>query len=230
MARKTAAPRTDVLPPVLNRDVLQRYNFTYQSSVYLSALGTSSAGAGPSARAPVALPHPAAAQGRQRRAGDAPGVDFAALARGNMRASGRMINHCQVKCDPSVKRTVCKGCAAVLVPGLTSRVRVRTKHRTPTLVYTCTTCQTSLALPCPASAETAVDGPRRRRRAKRRVAYHEREAAVGGADGLGEAGQAEETRGRGKGKASAAGAASTAGHVLWVGNQKLVGWGQAERA
>ncbi|CAH3164775.1 unnamed protein product [Pocillopora meandrina] len=45
------------------------------------------------------------------------------------------------KLDPSIKRTICKHCHALLIPGITARVRVRRK-RERHIVVTCLECQT----------------------------------------------------------------------------------------
>ncbi|KAJ7362137.1 Ribonuclease P protein subunit p21 [Desmophyllum pertusum] len=45
------------------------------------------------------------------------------------------------KLDPSIKRSTCKYCHALLIPGVTARVRVRRK-RERHIVVTCVDCQT----------------------------------------------------------------------------------------
>ncbi|CAB4015372.1 ribonuclease P subunit p21-like [Paramuricea clavata] len=45
------------------------------------------------------------------------------------------------KMDPSIKRTICKYCHSILVPGLTSTIRVKAK-RERHLVVTCLDCGT----------------------------------------------------------------------------------------
>ncbi|KAL9956378.1 hypothetical protein ACROYT_G037845 [Oculina patagonica] len=45
------------------------------------------------------------------------------------------------KLDPSIKRTTCKHCHALLIPGITARVRVRRK-REKHIVVTCLDCRT----------------------------------------------------------------------------------------
>jgi len=45
------------------------------------------------------------------------------------------------KLDPSIKRTTCKHCHALLIPGVTARVRVRRK-RERHIVVTCLDCHT----------------------------------------------------------------------------------------
>lgn len=43
--------------------------------------------------------------------------------------------------DPSIKRTICKHCHTLLIPGITARVRVR-RRRERHIVVTCLECQT----------------------------------------------------------------------------------------
>lgn len=45
------------------------------------------------------------------------------------------------KLDPSIKRTICKHCHTLLIPGITARVRVR-RRRERHIVVTCLECQT----------------------------------------------------------------------------------------
>jgi len=52
-----------------------------------------------------------------------------------------------LKLDPSIKRTICKACNAVLIPGLTSSVRIRGK-RQKHLVITCIQCKTLKRFVC----------------------------------------------------------------------------------
>ncbi|GAA6002940.1 hypothetical protein JCM10207_001910 [Rhodosporidiobolus poonsookiae] len=55
-----------------------------------------------------------------------------------------------VRMDPTVKRTKCKGCGAVLVPGVSSSVRVkRSSVHAHLLVHTCLSCKTQRRLPAP---------------------------------------------------------------------------------
>ncbi|SCV69670.1 BQ2448_1064 [Microbotryum intermedium] len=61
-----------------------------------------------------------------------------------------------VKMNPSVKRTVCKGCRSVLVAGVSSSVRVKPSgphgHR---IVHTCLACQTTRKIPSPPIKESS---------------------------------------------------------------------------
>ncbi|XP_067004573.1 ribonuclease P protein subunit p21 [Anabrus simplex] len=46
-----------------------------------------------------------------------------------------------VKLQPSLKRTICKGCQSLLIPGVSARVRVR-KQPSRCVLWTCIRCQT----------------------------------------------------------------------------------------
>ncbi|KAK4701355.1 ribonuclease P protein subunit RPR2, partial [Phenoliferia sp. Uapishka_3] len=55
-----------------------------------------------------------------------------------------------VRMDPTVKRTLCKGCGAVLVPGITATVRIKPSGPHAHLIMTtCLGCQRQLRLPAP---------------------------------------------------------------------------------
>ncbi|PRQ76252.1 RNAse P Rpr2/Rpp21/SNM1 subunit domain-domain containing protein [Rhodotorula toruloides] len=96
-----------------------------------------------------------------------------------------------VRMDPAVKRTVCQGCATVLVPGVTSTVRVKPSGPHGHLVvHTCLSCRRQRRLPASphlASAEPdatpdvhAKKSARERReeRQARRPVFFERDGHV----------------------------------------------------
>ncbi|CAG8597940.1 17822_t:CDS:2, partial [Racocetra persica] len=51
-----------------------------------------------------------------------------------------------LRIDPSIKRTLCKKCESVLLPGLTSRIRIKPKPE-PQLQVMCTQCGTARGYP-----------------------------------------------------------------------------------
>ncbi|EKM54637.1 uncharacterized protein PHACADRAFT_123918 [Phanerochaete carnosa HHB-10118-sp] len=147
MAKKS---KDDVPNPnsITNRDILQRLNFLYQAS---QLLGTQSVP--PSvAQGPV----PDSLRGRerkremQRRFKERHSTAYADLSRTyvkNMKAIGRKTN---MRMDPAVKRTLCKGCDLVLVPGLTAEVRVNSSTNSGhTVSQTCMSCRKSRRIPAP---------------------------------------------------------------------------------
>ncbi|KIK09695.1 hypothetical protein K443DRAFT_298120 [Laccaria amethystina LaAM-08-1] len=155
---------------IANRDIIQRLNFMYQASVYLQSLSTfastsstSSAdsmdqsGVSPcEASGSVTEPSspPKAAKGKRKRViGRKKTVND--LARSYVHALKVVGQKTTVKMDPSIKRTLCKGCNVVLVPGSTAIVRVkRSSSHGHSVVYTCTGCKTSRRIPAPPTART----------------------------------------------------------------------------
>ncbi|KAI0358550.1 Rpr2-domain-containing protein [Trametes cingulata] len=136
------------LSSVANRDIVQRINFLYQASTYLSAISQ-------------ALPSSAAdggfevsAQGTNQKSKRKSTLrhpkNTAELSRsyiGTMRIVGQKT---MVRMDPSLKRTLCKGCDAVLLPGTSATVRVKPlPSHGQAVVYTCLTCRTSRRIPAP---------------------------------------------------------------------------------
>ncbi|THH12471.1 hypothetical protein EW146_g7668 [Bondarzewia mesenterica] len=76
------------------------------------------------------------------------------IARGYVRQMKQIGQKTTVKMDPTVKRTLCKACDTVLVPGVSSNVRV-----TPSVVHgnaivtTCLRCKTKRRIPAPPTYE-----------------------------------------------------------------------------
>ncbi|KAK0188263.1 Rpr2-domain-containing protein [Armillaria mellea] len=122
---KDEAPNANSVP---NKDILQRLNFLYQASVYLNG---------------VASPSPP----RRKRvtAGD--------LSRSYVSSMKIVGQKTVVKMDPSVKRTICKGCNTILVPGSTVGIRAnKSPSHGHVMVYTCTHCKTTRRIPAPHAA------------------------------------------------------------------------------
>ncbi|KAH7888487.1 RNAse P Rpr2/Rpp21/SNM1 subunit domain-containing protein [Phlebopus sp. FC_14] len=127
---------------ISNRDIIQRLNFLYQASVLLN--GVAAPDHEPSS--PVTeSSKPERPHRRCRRT-----VTTSELSRSyidTMKVVGTKTN---VKMDPSVKRLICKTCSLVLVPGVSSTVRVKnsTSHG-HLLSYTCHSCLTERRIPAP---------------------------------------------------------------------------------
>jgi len=127
---------------VSNRDIIQRLNFLYQASVYLNSVG----GSGPST---VGEPHVASdvkeekGKRKKSRRNILSTTDLSKSYINSMKIVGQkatvkmyvsctstlvdldqlsFYNPCR---DPSVKRTLCKRCNIVLIPGSTAIVRVK---------------------------------------------------------------------------------------------------------
>ncbi|WVR03727.1 hypothetical protein IAU60_000722 [Kwoniella sp. DSM 27419] len=226
----------DSYPVVPHKDLFHRVNFSYQAAIFLQSLGQDTrqasvaSEAGPS-RTTTTLKEVGVKGDRKgkRKAVEVNAVDhpeqpvalglqnrkaFRRLARLGMRETKSMGVHTQLKLDPSMKRSICRACSTVLIPGLTSRVRNRPNTNSFSISHhTCLACQTSLSIPSrPIASERGsgdrshaelsitLDGPvraaRRRRAAKRtRGVFHELEKGDEG------------------------------GHVLWRGADKVTGWG-----
>ncbi|TDL24232.1 Rpr2-domain-containing protein [Rickenella mellea] len=150
-----------------NKDILQRLNFLYQASVLMHKIASPSDN--PDSSTPDSgNPRLEATQednsetgrgrhernmhksnGKQQRMGTA--SDLARNYIRSMRIIGQKTN---VRMDPSVKRSLCKGCSTVLVPGSTATVRIKSmrSHR-HAISYTCTHCSTTRRIPAPPTAQ-----------------------------------------------------------------------------
>ncbi|KAF5348648.1 hypothetical protein D9758_006762 [Tetrapyrgos nigripes] len=173
---KTPKNETPGPNSVPNRDIMQRLNFLYQASVYLNSVDTSS-------------PQPTdTEQSWSRRKPNARVGDISRNYIDMMKVVGTKTT---VKMDPSVKRTLCKGCSSVLVPGTTATIRTKkSSSHGHAVTYTCMICNESRRLPAPPLSdaeetmpEATMDvdssaGPqkksRRKKRANRQVALFAR--------------------------------------------------------
>ncbi|KAK0485300.1 RNAse P Rpr2/Rpp21/SNM1 subunit domain-containing protein, partial [Armillaria luteobubalina] len=117
---KDETPNVNSVP---NKDIIQRLNFLYQASVYLNGVTSQS----PS---------------RRRR------VSTSDLSRSYVSSMKVVGQKTVVKMDPSIKRTICKGCNTILVPGSMVTIRVnKSASRGHVMVYTCTHCKTTRRIP-----------------------------------------------------------------------------------
>ncbi|KAJ7594545.1 RNAse P Rpr2/Rpp21/SNM1 subunit domain-containing protein [Mycena floridula] len=132
---------------VTNREILQRLSFTYQASAYLNSIPVSTVTDG----------------SRKRKRTTAHNLSKRYID--SMKIVGQKTT---VKMDPSIKRTLCKGCNVVLMPGSTCTVRVKSKILSLSttrdknsstessshghiMSYTCTSCGTGYCIPAPAT-------------------------------------------------------------------------------
>ncbi|KAJ1304299.1 hypothetical protein OPQ81_005459 [Rhizoctonia solani] len=75
-------------------------------------------------------------------------VETSRLARKHVKTIKGIASGAVVKIDPSVKRMLCKGCNAVLVPGSSASVRVKTSRPHGKVIsYTCFSCRTVRVIP-----------------------------------------------------------------------------------
>ncbi|KAL0568235.1 hypothetical protein V5O48_013762 [Marasmius crinis-equi] len=113
---------------VANRDIIHRLNFLYQASVYLNGMDNDSRRSEPTASAssPVRTTTGDEEKGMKkskRRKHRKIGVKE--LAKSYINTMKIVGTKTTVRMDPSVKRTLCKGCNVVLAPGSTASVRVK---------------------------------------------------------------------------------------------------------
>ncbi|WWC96872.1 hypothetical protein V866_003747 [Kwoniella sp. B9012] len=240
--------KQDVYPVIPQKDLFQRINFTYQASIFLQSLGSgisaststhSNSGQGDvelkvdrkGKRKAIENEIPCSANSydlEERLLNDGQDAEkgttkkLRQLARMNVREMNSMSVHNQLKLDPSLKRSLCKTCGTILIPGLTSRIRNRPNRNSFSITHhTCLTCLSSLSIPSPPMptysiqdatqgvlGDEQLDGPvrqRRRRNASKRgkIVFHEKERSTIDGDGDGMGG----------------------GHTLWKGDDKLEGWG-----
>ncbi|KAH9961315.1 RNAse P, Rpr2/Rpp21 subunit, partial [Russula dissimulans] len=155
---------------IANRDILQRLNFLYQASVYMESISRQSsnfvdAGAGPSesdsgppvgattlgkAGPSIARPSKAAKRKGDREQGKRRVICAADIGQGYVRTMRLIGQKATVKMDPTVKRTLCKGCDTVLIPGLSATVRVNSActHR-HVIMTNCLRCKSARRIPAP---------------------------------------------------------------------------------
>ncbi|KAF8483002.1 Rpr2-domain-containing protein [Russula ochroleuca] len=161
---------------IVNRDILQRLNFLYQASVYLESISRKcgesvDTGAGPSAsdlRPPMgatavgeacpstpALSKKAARRKRDREQRKGRIIRAADIGQGYVRAMRLIGQKTTTKMDPTVKRTLCRGCDTVLIPGLSATVRVNSSNTHRHVITTnCLRCKSARRIPAPPVADS----------------------------------------------------------------------------
>ncbi|KAJ7497613.1 RNAse P Rpr2/Rpp21/SNM1 subunit domain-containing protein [Mycena latifolia] len=149
---------------IVNRDIMQRLNFMYQASVYLSGV--------------LPVPPPTAPEKRKKKSRK---MNVHDLSKSYINSMKVVANKTMVKMDPAVKRTLCNGCNIVLVPGSTASVRVKssTTHG-HIMLYRCNSCNSTRRIPAPptlaesslpaASTSEAVDETKPSKPRKRKPA------------------------------------------------------------
>ncbi|KAK8861678.1 hypothetical protein IAR55_002501 [Kwoniella newhampshirensis] len=231
--------KSQQLPVIPNKDFLHRINYSYQAAIFLQNLGEVSGSGSKTKTEPQTTRNKSTevrvkidrkgknkavevdVDGGSVNAGDEERARaFRRLARTGMKDMRGMSVHNQLKLDPSLKRSICATCSAVLIPGLSSRIRNRPSRNTINKSNTtCLTCLTTLSIPTPPIAtlsrsEHGLDGPIRsakRKKAMKRgkIAFHNVEK---GEIGL----SADDGPVVRQGEKS---------HVMWKGDEKVVGWG-----
>ncbi|KAF9792598.1 Rpr2-domain-containing protein [Thelephora terrestris] len=177
--RENAPPNPHSVP---NREIMQRLNFLYQASTWLSSLPASKGDVTPTAEPSVPPVISSDSKGKKKQKPRVPPVTPAYLSRAyvsSMKAIGRKT---VVKLDPSVKRTICKGCDALLIPGMTAIVRSKPSSSHKKMVrLSCVNCKTMRRIPAPPISQEVpesamqVDGVevegKSRKRPKRNVVF-----------------------------------------------------------
>ncbi|KAF8345514.1 RNAse P Rpr2/Rpp21/SNM1 subunit domain-containing protein [Amanita rubescens] len=158
MAKKDKEPIPNPAS-IPNKDIIQRLNFLYQASVYLTNLsydvpptnvpsGTTSSALRRRHRgactSKTKTKNLRSKQSRRRlRTADE-------LARAYVDTMTMIGKRATVKMDPSIKRTLCKSCKSVLVPGMSVIVRVkRSSSHKHALVLKCVKCGYAKRVPAP---------------------------------------------------------------------------------
>lgn len=132
---------------VTNRDIIQRLNFLYQASVYLSAIPNPVQPVASTSSSDQRVKKTARTKAGRRKFKPVRKVTAGDLAKtyiSTMKAVGQKttvkmfvvtwclyqttLAHVTIFSDPAVKRTLCKGCDMTLIPGSTASVRVKSEH------------------------------------------------------------------------------------------------------
>ncbi|EGN99863.1 hypothetical protein SERLA73DRAFT_159988 [Serpula lacrymans var. lacrymans S7.3] len=152
---------------ISNRDIIQRLNFLYQASTYLNNISLppnpdpdpESLPSTGTASATTDKARKSRKEGKNDGRGGRRVVTRSELSRAYVESMRTVGQKTIVKMDPSVKRTVCRGCHIVLLPGLTSKVRVKASRSHGHIVtYICTECKTSRRIPAPPTLLSPVEG------------------------------------------------------------------------
>ncbi|KAF8893573.1 RNAse P Rpr2/Rpp21/SNM1 subunit domain-containing protein [Infundibulicybe gibba] len=128
---------------VSNRDIVQRLNFLYQAGTYLNTLASIPTGTS------------SEVQGlRKRRRKRCPPTSIHDLGKTYIDTMKIVGQKATAKMDPAVKRSICKGCSAVLIPGATMSIRVKkTRSHRHRISYLCISCRALRSIPASASSD-----------------------------------------------------------------------------
>ncbi|KAI0675402.1 RNAse P Rpr2/Rpp21/SNM1 subunit domain-containing protein [Trametes maxima] len=146
------------LNSVANRDIIQRINFLYQASTYLNSLSQSLPPTTDDVKQPPTAKNRGSVRQKRKKIKTLRHPNGTAeLSRsyiGTMRIVGQKA---MVRMDPSIKRTLCKECDTILIPGPTATVRVKAlPSHGQAVIYTCLTCHTSRCIPAPPEEKIPV--------------------------------------------------------------------------
>ncbi|OBZ71023.1 Ribonuclease P protein subunit p21 [Grifola frondosa] len=141
------------LSSVANRDIIQRLNFLYQASTYLNFINPDPKASTSGLSAPPEQSGPGKKTKRQKREEKSKTrhpTTAADLSRSYVQSMRIIGQKTMVRMDPSIKRTLCKNCNTVLIPGTTSTVRIKPcPSHGHAVVYTCLACSTARRIIAP---------------------------------------------------------------------------------
>ncbi|KIK69088.1 hypothetical protein GYMLUDRAFT_214065 [Collybiopsis luxurians FD-317 M1] len=142
--------KSDVPNPssVSNQDVIQRLNFLYQASVYLNNIHSTTTFSKSESTLSLPANNQDDSQSKTMNKRRKKIVKLNDLSRNYIETLKTVGTRTTVQLDPSVKRTLCKACNTVLIPGSTASIRTkRLPSHGHVMVYTCMTCKHSLRIP-----------------------------------------------------------------------------------
>ncbi|KAJ7899055.1 RNAse P Rpr2/Rpp21/SNM1 subunit domain-containing protein [Mycena leptocephala] len=147
MAKKNKDGEAPNANSIVNKDIMQRLNFMYQASVYLSGV--------------LPAPPQTTAATPQKRTKKSRKMTVHDLSKSYINSMKTVASKTMVKMDPAVKRTLCNGCNIVLVPGSTATVSVKSsKVHGHVMHYRCTSCNSTRRIPAPPTlADPETSGP-----------------------------------------------------------------------
>ncbi|KAI0929928.1 hypothetical protein AcV5_006766 [Taiwanofungus camphoratus] len=137
---------------VANRDIIQRLNFLYQASAYLNSVASHPhpEPIATTSHAPSSKGQTNRAEKRSRRHKERHPATAAELSRSYVKSMKIIGQKTTVKMDPTIKRTLCKGCNTILIPGATASVRIKPSlSHGHSVSYICMACKTTRKIPAP---------------------------------------------------------------------------------
>ncbi|KLO18402.1 Rpr2-domain-containing protein [Schizopora paradoxa] len=192
---KDDAPNPEAVP---NRDILQRLNFLYQASFYLTELSASTSSQQfdqrvssctgkrkqkrassihedlpvnqeqtaqvknldiQSASEPMQVDHEPLQRRRDHKRKSRKDVKSSShISRAYLKSMRIIGQKTMVRLDPDVKRTICRGCNSLMLPGVTANVRSKARSpRIHNISYICKTCSSSRRFPIPIQKTSKLD-------------------------------------------------------------------------
>jgi ribonuclease P protein subunit RPR2 len=151
---RSTVPAAQSVP---NRDVIQRLSYSYQASAFIASIASTSG----IKNTPTSLhqdqnqpqsQNQPQNQNRQTRRRDrrVTTVNTHDIGRRWAQEIKNAAKKATVRLDPSIKRTLCKTCSSILMPGYNVSIRIKpSKSHKHHVRYTCNTCTTHLRIPAP---------------------------------------------------------------------------------